>query len=138
MAVGGAGRCASVAHDAGGERGAVGRMDDEERAPVPARAVGLERKVCGQAQARTADVVGLQRLRRFVHEGIEVVARLALGDDRLHRGRAVLDEHTRARGGRPGVELEELDVDLTTAGGECALGDHERAARGVEVVGELE
>ena len=35
----------SVAHDAGGERGAVGRMDDEERAPVAARAVRLERQV---------------------------------------------------------------------------------------------
>ena len=64
ISVGWCARDGSVAHDAGGESRAVGRMDDEERAPVAVRAVRLERQVGREAQARAADVVGLRASRR--------------------------------------------------------------------------
>src|SRR5689334_2282605 len=61
-AVQGGCRAGSGPRDAGGESRAVGRMDDEERAPVTARVIRLEREIGRQAQPRTADVVRVQPL----------------------------------------------------------------------------
>ena len=84
------------------------------------------------------DVVGLERLGGLVREGVEVAARLDRRDERLHGAVPCLTS-TRAPGGEgPRVELEQLGGDLAACRRERAGRRDDGAARGVDVVGELQ